>query len=59
MKAVVASAQVFALHHPDSAMIAHIAKWRKAQESELGVYLADLSHRVNEAAQKNDKTKKI
>ena len=37
-------------------MIAHIAKWRKAQESELGVYLADLSHRVNEAAQKTPDT---
>ena len=55
MEAVVESAQLFASHHPDSAMIAHIAKRRKAQESELVIYLAYLSHRVN-AAQKTPDT---
>jgi hypothetical protein len=35
MKAVVAEVQLFASYHPDSAMIAHIAKRRTAaQESE-------------------------
>ena len=49
MTAVVESAQLFASHHPDSAMIAHIAKRREAQESELVIYLAYFSHRVNAA----------
>ena len=56
MKAVVANAQLFAAQHPTSVMIAHIAQRRKAQENELAIYLADLSHRINEAAQKTPDT---
>ena len=52
MKAIVTNAQLFASQHPNSAMMAHIAARRKVQESELSIYLADLSQRVNDAAQK-------
>ena len=52
MKAIVANAQLFASQHSNSAMMAHISARRKIQEAELGIYLADLSQRVNEAAQK-------
>ena len=44
MKAVVANALLFAAQHPTSAMIAHNAQRHQAQENELAIYLADLSH---------------
>ena len=53
MKAIVTNAQLFASQHPNSAMMAHIATRRKVQESELSIYLTDLSQRVNDAAQKS------
>ena len=56
MKAVVANAQLFAAQHPTSVMIAHNTQRRQAQENELAIYLADFSHRINEAAQKNPDT---
>jgi hypothetical protein len=52
MKAIVTNAQLFASQHPNSAMMAHISARRKIHKSELSIYLANLSQRVNDAAQK-------